>query len=212
MSRIHRSRQTVFVVEDEESMREALVLTLSRAGYACKAFPDATTFLGAFARWPASRSACLVLDTSLPGISGLELQEHLNANPDGLPIIFVTGPGDIQAAAQAMKGGAVDVLPKPVNAEDLLERTAAALRADVERRRRRRARNELLDRLSRLTPREKQVFERVTRGETNNEIAIDLGISVRTVEIHRSRTIKKMQATNLVDLVRMKLTLDAPQC
>ena len=179
MSGVHRSRQTVFVVEDDESVREALALTLSGAGYACEPFPDATTFLDAFARRPADRNACLVLDASLPGISGLELQEHLNANPDGLPIVFVAGRGDIRVAAQAMKGGAVDVLPKPVKAEDLLERTAAALRTDVERRRRRRARNELLDRLSRLTPRERQVFERVTHGQTNSELAADLGISVR---------------------------------
>ena len=192
-------------------MRDALSLALVKAGYTCEAFPDATGFLNAFTRWPADRSGCLVLDIFLPDISGLELQDRLSANPDGLPIIFITGRGDIRLAVRAMKGGAVDVLPKPFKAEDLLERTAAALCADAERRRRRRARKELHDRLVRLTPRETQVFERIAGGQANKAVAIDFGISERTVEIHRSRVMKKMQARNLADLVRMKFHLEAPR-
>jgi len=210
MSKNRRSCQTVFVVEDDEPMRDALALTLDKAGYACVTFPDATGFLKAFTRWPADRSGCLVLDIFLPDISGLDLQEHLSANPDGLPIIFITGRGDIPMAVRAMKGGAVDVLAKPFRTEDLLARTAAALCADAKRRRRRRARQELLDRQVRLTPRERQVFERIAGGHANKAVAIDFGISERTVEIHRSRVMKKMQAKNLADLVRMRFCLDGP--
>lgn len=211
MSKPRRSRQTVFVVEDDEPMRDALALALGKAGYACETFPDAAGFLNAFTRWPPDRSGCLVLDIFLPGISGLDLQEHLSARPDGLPIIFITGRGDIPTAVRAMKGGAVDVLPKPFKAEDLLERTAHALCTDAKRRRRRRARKELLDRQVRLTPREAQVFERIAGGQANKAVAIDFGISERTVEIHRSRVMKKMQARNLADLVRIKFCLDGPQ-
>ena len=203
-----RSPQTVFVVEDDEPMRDALALALGRAGYTCETFPDATGFLNAFTRWPADSAGCLVLDIFLPDISGLDLQEQLRANADGLPIIFITGRGDIPMAVRAMKGGAVDVLPKPFKAEDLLERTAAALCADTKRRRKRRARVELRNRLVRLTPREKQVFERIAGGQANKAVAIDFGISERTVEIHRSRVMKKMQARNLADLVRMKFCLE----
>ncbi|MCY3814578.1 MAG: response regulator [Gammaproteobacteria bacterium] len=211
MSKDRRSRQTVFVVEDDEPMRDALALALGKAGYACETFPDATGFLNALTRWPQDRSGCLVLDIFLPDISGLDLQDHLSANADALPIIFITGRGDIPMTVRAMKGGAVDVLPKPFRAEDLLERTAAALCADAKRRRKRRARKELRDRLVRLTPREKQVFERIAGGQANKAVAIDFGISERTVEIHRSRVMKKMQARNLADLVRMKFCLDGPQ-
>ena len=208
MSKDRRSRQTVFVVEDDEPMRDALAQALGKAGYACETFPDATGFLNAFTRWPADRSGCLVLDIFLPDISGLDLQDRLSANADGLPIIFITGRGDIPMTVRAMKGGAMDVLPKPFRAEDLLERTAAALCADTMRRRKRRARKELRDRLVRLTPRERQVFERIAGGQANKAVAIDFGISERTVEIHRSRVMKKMQARNLADLVRMKFCLE----
>ena len=211
MTSTRRSRQTVFVVDDDELMRDALAMALDKAGYACETFPDATGFLDAFRGWPADRSGCLVLDIVLPGISGLDLQERLSANPYGLPIIFITGRGDIPMAVRAMKGGAVDVLPKPFRAGELLERTAAALRTDLKRRRKRRARRELLDRLVELTPREKQVFERIAGGQANKAVAIDFGISERTVEIHRSRVMKKMQARSLADLVRMKYCLDVPQ-
>lgn len=211
MSKDRRSRQTVFVVEDDGPMRDALALTLGQAGYACETFPDATGFLNAFTRWPADRSGCLVLDIFLPDISGLDLQDRLSANANGLPIIFITGRGDIPMAVRAMKGGAVDVLPKPFRAEDLLELTAAALCTDAKRRRKRRARKELHDRLVRLTPRERQVFERIAGGQANKAVAIDFGISERTVEIHRSRVMKKMQARNLADLVRLKFCLEGPQ-
>lgn len=211
MSKNRRSRQTVFLVEDDEPTRDALALALGNAGYTCEAFPDATGFLNAFTRWPADGSGCLVLDIFLPDISGLDLQDRLGDRADGLPIIFITGRGDIPMAVRAMKGGAVDVLPKPFKAEDLLERTAAALCADAKRRRRRRARKELRDRVLQLTPREKQVFERIAGGQANKAVAIDFGISERTVEIHRSRVMKKMQARNLADLVRMKFCLEGPK-
>ena len=211
MSKGLRSHQTVFVVDDDEHMREALALTLGKAGYACKTFPNATGFLNAYARWPADHSSCLVLDIFLPDISGLDLQDHLSANGHGLPIIFITGRGDIPMTVRAMKGGAIDVLPKPFRTEDLLERTAAALCADAKQRHHRRARKKLLDRLVQLTPRETQVFERIADGQANKAVAIDFGISERTVEIHRSRVMKKMQARNLADLVRMKFCMDEPQ-
>ena len=210
MSNNNRSAQTIFVIDDDAPMRDALAGAFAADGYDCETFADAEQFLAAAETWPEERGGCLVLDAVLPGLSGLDLQDRLSAEADGLPIIFITGYGDIPMAVRAMKGGAVDFLPKPFKPKELLERAEAALRTDIERRKRRRARKVLLDRVAELTPRETQVFEKITNGQSNRAVALDFGISERTVEIHRGRVMRKMMAQSLPNLVHMKVLLDGP--
>ena len=211
MTKINGLRQTVFVIDDEEPVRDAIATSVREAGFACATFATARQFLDAFAKWPPNSSGCLVLDIRLPGISGLDLQDRLRvATNRRLPIIFISGHSDVPMAVRAMKGGALDFLRKPFAHQELLDRIEEALSADAARHEDRRVRNELRARAEKLTPRETQVFERIARGQANKAIAIDFGISERTVEIHRSRVMRKMLARNLPDLVRMKFCLDAP--
>ena len=203
------NKPTVFVVDDDDAMRDAVSTLMSSAGIACETFASAHAFLEALETWPEGFGGCLVLDIRMPGMSGLELQEALVERGISLPIVIITGYGDIPTAVRAMKSGALDFLPLPVDGKELLARVVDALGVDEERRERRRERLELRGRLARLSPRESEVFERVANGQANKAIAIDLGISERTVEIHRSRVMKKMMANNLAELVRMRLKLDA---
>ena len=203
------NKPTVFVVDDDDAMRDAVSTLMSSAGIACETFASAHAFLEALETWPEGFGGCLVLDIRMPGMSGLELQEALVARGVSLPIVIITGYGDIPTAVRAMKSGALDFLPLPVDGKELLARVVDALGVDEERRERRRERLELRGRSARLSPRESEVFERVANGQANKAIAIDLGISERTVEIHRSRVMKKMMANNLAELVRMRLKLDA---
>ena len=203
------NKPTVFVVDDDDAMRDAVSTLMSSAGIACETFASAHAFLEALETWPEGFGGCLVLDIRMPGMSGLELQEALVERGVSLPIVIITGYGDIPTAVRAMKSGALDFLPLPVDGKELLARVVDALGVDEERRERRRERLELRGRSARLSPRESEVFERVANGQANKAIAIDLGISERTVEIHRSRVMKKMMANNLAELVRMRLKLDA---
>ena len=203
--------QTVFVVGDEAPLRDAIAMLLGEAGVACQTFAGAREFLDAFAAWSAQGSGCLVLDPCLPDMSGLELQDMLVADGVRLPIIFITGHGDVAMAVRAMKGGAVDFLRKPFDHEELLARINEALAADAKRYRAERKHDGFRAREATLTPRELQVFERIALGYANKAIAIDFGISERTVEIHRGRVMKKMQARNLAVLVRMKIFIDLPK-
>ena len=203
-----RTRATVSVVADDATVRDAVATALDRAGYTCETFADPQAFLDAAAGWAEGRSGCVVLEDDLRGKTGLDVQDALNADPNARPIIFLVDDGDVPQAVDAMKGGAMEVLTKPVDADALADCTAAAIREDGKRRKRRRRRTELLGRAEELTPREAQVFDKITQGLANKAVAIDFGISERTVEIHRSRVMRKMQARNLVDLVHMRLTLD----
>ena len=203
------NKPTVFVVDDDDAMRDAISTLMSSAGIACETFASAHAFLEALETWPEGFGGCLVLDIRMPGMSGLELQEALVARGVSLPIVIITGYGDIPTAVRAMKSGALDFLPLPFDGKELLARVVDALGVDEERREWRRERLELRRRSARLSPRESEVFERVANGQANKAIAIDLGISERTVEIHRSRVMKKMMANNLAELVRMRLKLDA---
>ena len=200
--------QTVFVVDDDEAVRDAIATLLAADGTACETYADAEAFLQAAGSWPSARRGCLVLDVRMPGPSGLDLQDELKVRGIDLPIVFITGYGDVPSAVRAMKGGAVDFLGKPFTAEALSCRIREALRMNAEKRKAQRDLAVLRARSAALSPREREVFNRVAVGEANKVVAMDLGISERTVEIHRSHVMKKMGARNLASLVRMKLALD----
>jgi two-component system response regulator FixJ len=199
---------TVFVVDDDAPVRDAIALLLETVELPCETFASAQDFLAAY---DGGRSGCLVLDIRMPGMSGLELQEHLRQAGSPIPIVFITGHGDIPMAVEAMKRGAVDFIRKPFRDQELLDRIQEALSEDDTRRAAYRNLGEIRDRVGKLTPREREVFRRVAAGQANKVVAIELGISERTVEIHRSQVMQKTQARTLADLVRMKLTLDQTQ-
>ena len=199
---------TVFVVDDDAAVRDAIATLLEAEGTACETYASAEAFLGIASNWPATPSGCLVLDVRMAGLDGLDLQDELKARGIALPIVFITGYGDVPSAVRAMKGGAVDFLSKPFTAEALSGRIREALQADAESRTALRALAATRTRAATLSGREREVFHRVADGQANKVVAIELGISERTVEIHRSHVMKKMGARSLASLVRMKVALD----
>ncbi len=196
---------TVFVVDDDEPVRDAIAMLLDTVDIPCETFDSAQAFLDGYEK---SRTGCLVLDIRMPGMSGLELQEHLLKMQARVPIVFITGHGDIPMAVEAMKRGALDFIRKPFRDQELLDRIQEALAADEAHRAENADVEEMRARVASLTPREREVFERVADGQANKVVAIELGISERTVEIHRSQVMQKTGARTLADLVRIKLTLD----
>ena len=200
--------QTVFVVDDDAAVRDAIATLLEGDDIACETYASADAFLQAAATWPSPPGGCLILDMHMPGVGGLDLQDQLKAQGLDLPIIFITGYGDVPSAVRAMKGGALDFLSKPFTAEALSSRIREALRKDAERRTAQRDLAALRERAAELSPRELEVFKRVSAGVANKVVAMDLGISERTVEIHRRQVMRKMGARNFATLVRMKLALD----
>jgi FixJ family two-component response regulator len=191
---------TVFVVDDDEAVRTSLRLLLKSVGLPVETFASAQEFLDQF---DPLRAGCLVLDIRMPGMSGLELQQHLNDRHSIMPIVFITGHGDVPMAVEAMQAGAVDFIQKPFRDQDLIDRINRALEKDREMRSELRERDEIRRRMSQLTPREREVLELVTQGKANKVIAGDLNVSQRTVEIHRARVMEKMGANSLAHLVRM---------
>jgi FixJ family two-component response regulator len=193
---------TVFVVDDDPAVRKALTRLIKSAGYTVQAFASAREFLG-YWRVSDDGPACLVLDVRMPKFSGLDLQRELQTSNTPLPIIFITGHGDIPMSVKAMKKGAVDFLPKPVQDKDLLPAIEQALA------RARQAwdeRQELADikrRLDALTPREREVMALVVRGLLNKQIAFELGTVEKTVKVHRARVMEKMEVQSLAELVRL---------
>jgi FixJ family two-component response regulator len=200
-----RTGPTVFVVDDDDGMRAALSTLLSTVGYTTAVFSSAQDFLQ---RYKPDEPGCLVLDIRMPEMSGLELQQHLNRTGSMLPVIFITGHGDVPMAVQAMKEGAFEFIQKPFRDQDLLDRINHALQLDAENRKTVARRAEVLRRLESLTPRERQVMDMVVDGGANKVIAIDLGLSERTVEIHRAKVMEKMAARSVAHLVKMHLTLN----
>jgi len=189
----------VYIVDDDPDVRKALSRLLRSAGHATRLFGSAGEFLrDSEARYCAG---CIILDLAMPGLSGLELQAHLSSSNCHRPIIFLTGNGDISKSVRAMKAGAVNFLTKPVDDRELLKAVDEALRVDVGVRARFNSRQSVSDRLDTLTPRERQVFEKVVAGRLNKQIAADLGIVEKTIKVHRSRMMKKMHAHSVVDLV-----------
>jgi FixJ family two-component response regulator len=191
-------------VDDDDGMRRALSLLLSTVGYETAAYARPTEFL---ARFKPDDPGCLVLDIRMPEMSGLEVQQHLNRMGCMVPIIFITGHGDVPMAVQAMKAGAFEFIQKPFRDQDLLDQINQALRHDSENRVGVARRAEVLRRLESLTPRERQVMDLVVEGGANKVIAIDLGLSERTVEIHRAKVMEKMGARSVAHLVKLHLTL-----
>ncbi|MES9817879.1 MAG: response regulator transcription factor [Candidatus Thiodiazotropha sp.] len=194
---------TVFVVDDDQAMRNSLKWLIESVSMQVETFESADAFIKSY--YPG-RSGCLLLDVRMPGMSGLELQEYLRANQIAIPVIIITGHGDVPMAVRAMKSGAVDFIEKPFNDELLLESIRYALALDVKQRDMQKQRAEIATRLARLTPREHEVMVMVTNGKANKEIASSLGVSAKTVEAHRARVMEKMQANSLAELVRMAIS------
>ncbi len=190
----------VYVVDDDEAVRDSLSVLLRSVGYQAQTFESAVEFLEGF---DADQHGCLVADIRMPGMSGLDLQAALNKDGFELPIIFITGHGDVPMAVDAMKSGALDFIQKPFRDQDLLDRINQALQADSERRQSCEERSVVRARLAALTPREREVMDRVVKGQANKVIALDLGVSQRTVEIHRARVMQKMHARSLAELVTL---------
>jgi FixJ family two-component response regulator len=191
----------VFVVDDEATVRRALRRLLRAAGLEVECFPTAQEFLAL--EPPSAGPCCLVADLRLPGLSGLDLQETLLRRGLDLPIVFISGRADVGSGVQAMKGGAVDFLEKPVAGRDLLEAIGHALEQDRERRAARLDRAELEARAAHLTPREREVFALVVTGMLNKQVGAELGATEKTIKVHRARVMEKMGAGSLAELVRM---------
>lgn len=192
----------VFLVDDDSSIRRALTRLIKSAGYEAVAFASARDFLDS-GRLTDQALACLVLDVRMPGLSGLDLQHELQARNTVLPIIFVTGHGDIPMGVKAMKDGAVDFLPKPVKDSVLLNAIEQALARAAREQGERQEVEKLQDRLNTLTPREREVMSLVVRGYLNKQIAFELGTVEKTVKVHRARVMEKMKVQSLADLVRI---------
>ncbi len=192
----------IFVVDDDEAVRLSTEMLIRSMGLRVESFGSAAEFLEDF---DPQQPGCVILDIRMPGMSGLELQEHLNEMKASIPIVFVTGHGDVPMAVKAMKGGAVDFLQKPFRDQELIDRVHSALDEDREKREESAARDKINERIKALTSREFEVMGLVVEGKPNKEIAFDLGLSPRTVEIHRARVMQKMAAGSLPELVRMAL-------
>jgi two-component system response regulator FixJ len=199
--------QTVFVVDDDAGMREALQSILETVGFPTAVYASAQEFLEAY---HPSQAGCLVLDVRMPGMNGLELQKQLNARGAVIPVIFVSGHGDISMAVEAMKHGAFDFLEKPFREEDLLDRVRRALARDARIRKALSEHERIRAHLESLTPREKDVLNRIVEGKSNKVIGGELRISTRTVELHRARVMEKMRASSLAELVRMMIDVEGP--
>ena len=196
---------TVFIVDDDEPVRDSIGMLLDTVGIEHDEFATAQAFLDSF---EADRTGCLILDIRMPGMSGLELQDKLAELKANIPIIFITGHGDIPMAVEAMRKGAMDFIRKPFRDQELLDRIQEALHSDESLRERESSLRAVRAKFETLSPRETEVFDRVASGQANKVVAIDLGISERTVEIHRSQAMKKMNARTLAALVRMKIMLE----
>jgi FixJ family two-component response regulator len=197
--------EKVYIVDDDEAVRDAIGMLLETVDIPYVAFPDAQSFLAGVDPQAVN---CLVLDIRMPGMSGLELQDKLGEMNVDVPIVFITGHGDIPMAVEAMRRGAVDFLRKPFRDQELLDRIQEALSRDAGNRDQAADLESLTERVSSLTPREQEVFRRVAVGQANKVIAIELGISERTVEIHRSNVMQKTQSRSLADLVRLLIRLE----
>ncbi|MBI2383000.1 MAG: response regulator transcription factor [Gammaproteobacteria bacterium] len=195
---------TVFIVDDEEAVADSISMLLRSVGLATRVFPDALTFLNDYR---PEQPGCLLLDVRMPRMSGLELQQELNRRHMTLPVIFITGHGGVPMAVEAMRAGALDFLQKPFNDDELIRRVQKALEQDARERELLHAREELRRRWEELTPREREIAQRLVDGQANKVVALELDISERTVELHRARIMQKMGARGLAQLVQMVLGL-----
>jgi FixJ family two-component response regulator len=197
----------VYVVDDDPGVRKALSRLMRSVGLDVVALPSAQEFLDAP---PTGHPACLVLDVRLPGLGGLDLQSRLRGDQQSIPIVFITGHGNVPTSVRAMKGGAVDFLQKPFQDEDLLAAVHRALAQSRRARADRAARAEIEQRLDSLTRREREVLELVVTGMLNKQIAAALGAAEKTIKVHRGRVMHKMRAGSVAELVRMTGTVGLP--
>ena len=195
---------TVFVVDDDPAMRDSLCWLLQSVDLHVETYPSADAFLAAY---DPGRPGCLVLDVRMPGMSGLNLQDELRTRHIRLPIIMLSGHAEVPTAVRALKAGAIDFMEKPFSDELLLDRIRQAIDLDREQREAEARRTAVAARYALLTPREREVMELVTAGKANKVIAADLGLSPKTVEVHRAAVMDKMRADSVADLVRMRLAL-----
>ena len=195
-----KPKAIVFVVDDDLSVREGLERLLHAAGWEVETFASAQEFLD---HRKENIPSCLVLDVQLPGLSGLDLQKRIAAANREIPIVFITGHGDVPTSVRAMKAGAVEFLVKPFSDQDLLDAIRQAVKRDQSARYQNAQMQDLWRRYELLTPREREVMQRVVSGLLNKQVAAELGTSEITIKVHRGQVMQKMQANSLVDLVRM---------
>ncbi|MGA8707126.1 MAG: response regulator transcription factor [Steroidobacteraceae bacterium] len=195
---------TAIIIDDDDAVRSSLKLLLRSVKIPVAVYTSALDFLP---KYSVDQPGCLIVDVRMPGMSGLELQEHLNLRGAMIPVIFITGHGDISMAVEAMRHGAFDFLPKPFRDQDLLDRVQKAFEKDTRNRQQIARTDRIRELYESLTPREREVLDLVTAGKANKVMAADLGVSQRTIEIHRARVMEKMQANSLAQLVRMVLGL-----
>ncbi len=193
------STPLVYVVDDDDAIRDSLMMLLRSIGLAGQSYASATDFLDAY---DPKQHSCLITDIRMPGMSGLDLQRELREHGAPIPIILITGHGDVPMAVEAMKEGALDFIEKPFRDQELLDRVQQALTWDDDHRSKNLEAISIQERLATLTPRESEVMDLVVQGHANKVIAQDLGVSQRTVEIHRARVMEKMNMRSLAALVR----------
>ena len=196
------NQATVFIVDDEEAVRDSLQWLLESSGLKVALFDSAEAFLQGY---DPAQPGCLVVDVRMPGMSGLELQEKLTEQHYSIPVIFITGHGDVPMAVQAVKHGAADFLEKPFNDKELLQIVQRCLEQDQQQRARQQQVDSTQSRLASLTPREREVMQLVVAGKLNKQIADQLNISIETVEAHRAKVMEKAGAHSLAELVQIVL-------
>lgn len=207
MGKCHQgTEQQIFLIDDDSAVRVAMSRLFESAGFQHRCFSSGNQFLDRFSE---DLSGCLVLDVRMPGISGVELQRQLITLDSILPIIFMSGHGDLPMAVKAMRHGAVHFLRKPVDEAELLDSIEQSFEQEAALRKQKIAQQHSSDCLNLLTERERQIFERVTNGESNKLIASELNISLRTVEVHRSTAMKKLNARSLAQLVRLRIETES---
>ena len=192
--------QTVFVIDDDASIRKSLSRLLRSADYTVEAFPSAEEFLG---REHFDGVGCILLDVKMPGLSGIDLQEELSKADYHMPIIFITGHGNIPMSVQAMKKGAVDFLTKPFNDKELLQTIEKAIEKDTHARAEYDETLDIRRRIELLTPRENEILPYIITGMLNKQVALKLGIAEKTVKVHRGRIMEKLRVDSVADLVRL---------
>ncbi len=202
MNPMSEAAQVIYVVDDDEAMRDSMAWLLEGEGYTVACHDSGEHFLEAYHE---GMRGCLVLDVRMPEMSGLELHELLLERGSRLPVIFVTGHGDVPMAVAALQRGACDFIEKPFHNEDLLSRIQRALAVDCQKASRRKRTDAIAQRLEQLTLREREVMDLVVAGKLNKQIADELNISMKTVEAHRARVMDKMGARTLAELVRIAL-------
>ena len=201
-----KAEQRVYVVDDDEALRDSLVWLLEAEGLAVETFDSGEAFLAAA---NDDMSGCVVLDVRMPGMSGLELYERLREQGFSLPVLFITGHGDVPMAVSALKKGATDFIEKPFNDKEMLRLIDQCLATERTERYKRRRSVDIQRRVDHLTQREREVLDLIILGKLNKQIADDLGISIKTVEVHRARVMEKMAAGSLAELVQNVMTAEA---